>query len=101
MPPWVERAVLWCWGTGAGRPWRHYLRHPVEVVRRLRYHGISPNHGCMAIKAALQLRLGPSRRLPLVLVQLAAFLRRKIPHVLQRLLCPRRRVSLPFTVHRL
>jgi hypothetical protein len=71
-------------------------RQAVEQAR-----GISPNHGCMAIKAALQLRLGPSRRLPLVLVQLAAFLRRKIPHVLQRLLCPRRRVSLPFTVHRL
>jgi hypothetical protein len=99
VPPWVERAVLWCWGAGPGRSLRHYLRHPGEVLRRLRYHGISPNHGSMPIKAALQLRLGPNRCLPLVLLQLAAFVRRKIPHVVQRLLSGRRRVSLPFTVH--
>jgi hypothetical protein len=99
VPTWVERAVLWCWGTGPGWPLRHYLCQPLEVWRRVRYHGISPNHGSMAIKAALQLRLGPHRWLPLLQVQLAAFVRRKVPHVLERLLRPRKRVDLPFTVH--
>jgi hypothetical protein len=99
FPPWVERAVLWCWGVGAGRPLRHYLRHPAEVARRLRYHGISPNHGSAPIKAALHLGLGPSRRLPLLLVQLAAFARRKVPYVIQRLRRPRSRTPLPITIH--
>jgi hypothetical protein len=91
--------VLWCCGIGAGRPLGHYLRHPMETVRRLRYHGISPNHGSMPIKAALHLGLGPNRSLPLLLVQLAAFVRRKVPHVLQRVRRRRCRVSLPFTIH--
>jgi len=99
VPPWVRRAVLWCWGIGAGRSLLHYLRNPVEGVRRLRYHGISPNQGSMPIKAALHLGLGPVSWLPLILVQIAAFWRRKIPHTLKRLVRPRRRDSLPFTLH--
>jgi hypothetical protein len=101
LPSWVERAVLWCWGTGPGRPLRHYLRHPAEVVRRLRYHGISPRHGSAPIKASLQLRLPPLRGLPLLLVQLAAFVRRKVPHLLGHLVpCRRPGVSLPLCIHR-
>jgi hypothetical protein len=96
---WVERAVLWCWGVGRGRRLAYYVRHPVEAVRRMRYHGISPNHGSTPIKAALHLSLGPHAGLPLVGIQLAAFLRRKVPHVLERLVWPRRRLALPFTVH--
>jgi hypothetical protein len=99
FPPWVERAVLWCWGVGSGRSLRHYLRHPAEVVRRLCYHGISPNHGSTPIKAALQLGLGPTRRMPLLLVQLAAFARRKVPHLIERLPPPRSRTPFPFTIH--
>jgi putative nucleotidyltransferase-like protein len=99
VPSWVEKAVLWCWGVGSGQPLAHYLRRPMEALRRLRYHGISPRHGSMPIKAALQLGLGPSRGLPLVLLQLGAFLRRKLPHVLERLIRPRRRAVLPFVVH--
>ena len=30
--PWLERAVLWCWGVGAGWPLRYYLRHPMEIA---------------------------------------------------------------------
>jgi hypothetical protein len=99
VPTWVERAVLWCWGGGLGPPLAHYLRHPMEALTRLRYHGISRHHGSMPIKAALQMRLGPSHGLPLVLLQLAAFLRRKVPHVLDRLIRPRPRIVLPFVVH--
>ncbi len=96
--PWVERAVLWCWGTEPGQPRAHPLRRPIEALRRLRYHGISPSHGLTPIKAAWQMGLGPRRGLPLVLLQLAAFFRRKVPHVLHRLLRPRR-AALPFVVH--
>jgi Uncharacterised nucleotidyltransferase len=100
VPLWVERAVLWCWGIGSGQPLAHYLRRPREALRRLRYHGISPHHGSMPIKAALQMGLGPSRGLPLLFLQLAAFIRRKVPHVLDRLVHPRPRAVLPFVVHR-
>ena len=99
VPAWIERAVQWCWGAGSGKPLQHYLRDPAEVVRRLRYHGISPNHGSTPIKAALHLGLGPNRGLPLLFVQLAAFFQRKVPHVWQRLVRPRRRGSFPFTIH--
>ncbi len=99
VPPWVERAVLWCWGVGAGQPWPYYLCRPKEAVRRLRYHGLSPNHGSAPIKAAYHLGLGPARGLPLLGVQLAAFVRRKVPHVCQRFMQPRRRPALPVTIH--
>jgi hypothetical protein len=98
-PPWVERAVLWCWGAGRGRPPRHYLRHPAEIVRRWRYHGFGRHPGSTPVKAALQLGLGPVRWLPLLLVQLAAFARRKGIHVLTRLVRPRRGRH-PVTIHR-
>lgn len=98
VPPWVEQAVLWCWG--ADPPLAHYLRRPLEAFRRVRYRGISHHQGSMPIKAALQMRLGPSHALPLVLLQLAAFFRRKVPRVLDRLVRPRRRTALPFVVHR-
>jgi hypothetical protein len=96
---WVRRAVLWSWGVGSGRPLGYYLSHPVEGVRRLRYHGVGRHRGATPIKAALQLGLGPSRWLPLALVQLAAFVRRKVPHVLQRLARPRRHSPLSFIIH--
>ncbi len=99
LPLWVEKAVVWCWGVGSGRPLRHYLWNPGDIVRRVRYHGISPRQGSTPIKAALHLGLGPHWNLPLTLVQLAAFVRRKIPHVVQRLRGRRRIVSLLFTIH--
>jgi hypothetical protein len=100
VPGWVERAVLWCWGAGPSRPARQYLCQPVEMVRQLRYHGISPKHGSAPVKAALHLGVGPNRRLPLLLVQVAAFARRKVPHVLKRLVYRRRRLVQPFIVHK-
>ena len=76
VPAWVMRAVLWCWGAEPGRSlWRHLL-DPIEAVRRLNYHGISPGHGSAPIKDAYRLGLGPlarTMRLPSLLVQLAAF----------------------------
>jgi hypothetical protein len=99
VPVWIERAVRWCWGAGATTPVHRYLHNPAEVMRRLRYHGLSPRHGSTPIKAALHLGLGPSRRLPLLFVQLAGFVHRKVPHVWQRLVRPRRRVALPFIIH--
>jgi len=99
VPAWIEQAVRWCWGAGSGKPLHHYLRDPAEVVRRLRYHGISPNHGSTPIKAALDMGLGPNRGLPLLFVQLVSFVHRKVPHVWQRLVRPRHRSSYPFTIH--
>jgi hypothetical protein len=99
VPGWVERSVLWCWGIGEGLSWRHYLSHPSEMVRCWRYSGISPNHGSMSIKSALQLGLGPVPWMPSLLVQVASFVRRKVPHVFHRLIRPRKHHRLPFTIH--
>ena len=41
-----RKAAAWCKGIGSGRPLRHYpSRNPGEIVRRVRYHGISPRQG--------------------------------------------------------
>jgi hypothetical protein len=72
-PAWVERAVLRCWG-GAQPFWHH-------------------GHGSAPIKDAFRLGLSPSSSAlmaPSVLIQLAAFVRRKGPY-LWRLLRPRKR----------
>jgi hypothetical protein len=82
VPPWVERAVLCCWGGGQ-RLGRYLRRGP----------------GSGPIRDAFGLRLAPSPRLPWLLVQLAAFVQRKVPYALRWLVrCPR--VARPFTVHR-
>ena len=91
MPAWVERAVLWCWGAELERPFWRRLLDPMEAVRRLAYHGISPGHGSAPIKGAFRLGLDPPRlSVPLLLVQVAAFVRRKGPY-LWRLFRPRKR----------
>jgi hypothetical protein len=99
VPSWVEEAVLWCWGGGGERPLRADLRHPVEAMRRLRYRGLSRHSGVTAVRAALHLGLGPGHGLPLLLVQLAAFVRTKGPHLLRRLMTRRHRVARPFAIH--
>jgi hypothetical protein len=76
VPSWVEREVLNCWGAG----------------RLL--------HGSRSIKAAVRLGLGPHHALPLVFTRCTDFLRRKVPHVLERLLVPHHRIARPFTIHR-
>jgi hypothetical protein len=100
VPGWIERAALWSWGAGNGMRLVHYLANPMEGARRLRYQGLGRHVGCGPIKAALQIGIGPSRVCPLIAVELAAFVRRKGPHALHRLMNPRRPESLPFEMHR-
>jgi hypothetical protein len=100
VPSWVEEAVLWCWGGGGGEPVLHDLGHPGEAVRRLRYRGLSKHPGVTAVRAALQLGIGPGHGLPLLLVQLAAFVRTKGPEVLRRLVARRQRVTGSLAIHR-
>ncbi len=98
VPRRIERAVLWCWGGGPERPLVHYLRHPVEIVRRLRYQGIGLNEST-PIKAAFDLGLGPSRSVPFGILQMIRLICRKAPRVFRRLVRPRRRVPLPLSIH--
>jgi hypothetical protein len=99
-PGWVEEAVSWSWGGGSERPLRDVLHHPGEVLRRFQYCGLSKHPGVMAVRAALQLGIGPEHRLPLLLTHLAAFARKKGPSLLRRLVTRRRRLARPFAVHR-
>jgi hypothetical protein len=90
-PAWVERAVLWCWGAGPERSFWRRLIEPREAMRRLSHHGISPGHGSAPIKDAFRLGLDPRRlRVPSLLLQVVAFVRRKGPY-LWRLFRPKRR----------
>jgi hypothetical protein len=75
VPAWVEQAVLRCWGISATR-------------------GVRP------IQSALRLGLGPTPWMPSLLLEAAAFVRRKVPHVLRRLVHRSKREQLPFTIHR-
>jgi Uncharacterised nucleotidyltransferase len=77
VPGWLERAVLWCWGLGPGRPWRYFLCHPTEVLRRFYYQGLRQRLGSAPITDAYRLGLGPTAS-PVLLVQLAAYVRQKV-----------------------
>ena len=68
LPLWAVRTVLWRWGTGRERrslAW--YASRPADGLRALHYHGLNP------IRFAFRAGVGPHTRLPLPLVQLAAW----------------------------
>jgi hypothetical protein len=94
VPRWVEECTLWCWGAGPSTPSWLPLN---SLCWRLLYKGLGPSPGAAAVKAALHLRLGPGPNFPW-LAPFAAFLKRKIPHVISRLL-GRRAAPAPFTLH--
>jgi signal peptidase I len=78
LPLWAVRTVLWRWGTGRERrslAW--YASRPAVGLRALHYHGLNP------IRFAFRAGVGPHTRLPLPLVQLAAWGARA-PHRLVR-----------------
>jgi hypothetical protein len=63
------------------------LRDPAEAIRRVCHHGISPGHGSAPVKDAFRLGVGQrspvAAAVPSVLLQLAAFVRRKGPYLWQ------------------
>ncbi len=77
VPAWLERTVLWRWGAGPRpRSVGHYLRHPMDGLMGLRYHGFNP------IRGVFQLGLSPFTRWPMPLLQVgggmvAALLRKR------------------------
>jgi hypothetical protein len=64
VPCWMERTVLWRWGSGPRRQsLSHYLRHPFGAFQGLRYHGFN------AIRGVFQLGLSPLTHWPIPLLQ--------------------------------
>jgi hypothetical protein len=98
VPAWVERSVLWCWGGGPETPLGHVLRHPIDILRRWRYQGLSLSQSS-PMKTAFHLGVGPAVPLPLPMLQVARLVSRKAPRVLRRLVQPRHHVPPSLTIH--
>jgi hypothetical protein len=64
VPSWMERTVLWRWGSGLRcRSLSYYLWQPVGAFQGLRYHGFN------AIRGVFQLGLSPMTRWPIPFLQ--------------------------------
>lgn len=95
-----QRHKAHCLNATAALVWQHCDgRTSADALAGLVAERLGVGQAVEVVGLALE-QLGRRHLLPLTLVQVAAFARRKIPHVLERLLRRRSRLSLPFTLHR-